>query len=1432
MSARLNEPIAVIGSACRFAGGANSPSKLKRLLSNPPDLRQEIPPDRFNANAFYHPNGSYHGHTNVRHAYFIEDELAAFDAEFFGTKPIEAKATDPQQRHLMEVTYEALESAGLVIPDLRGSDTAVYVGCMVSDYNTLLLRDLQETPTYYATGTGASILSNRLSYFFDWHGPSVTLDTACSSSLAAVHLAAQTLRSGESRIALASGSNLILGPENFVIESKLKMLSPQGRCRMWDQGADGYARGEGVATLVLKTLSAALEDSDHIECLIRETALNQDGASAGITMPSAMAQESLIRSVYAKAGLNPLSAHDRPQYFEAHGTGTTAGDPQEAEAIYRAFYGNLNSDSEHRAAEPLYVGSIKTILGHTEGTAGIAGILKASLALQSEMIPPNLHFDQLSDQVAPFYKNMEIPTVATPWPTCEGPRRASVNSFGFGGANAHAIVESYKHPASTIAPLDVSDTVFSPFVFSAFSEQSLRQGLEAYLSYLENEPPEISSRDLAWTLRKRRTTFQYRASFAASSLDDLRDRIKAHFRNSSVGVKASILPNKESPKLLGIFTGQGAQYARMGAELIEKSELARTIIEDLESSLGKLPDGPKWSLQAEIIANESSRVYEAAVSQPLCTAVQILLVRLLELAAIKFSAVVGHSSGEIAAAYAAGYLSAHDAIRTAYYRGLHLELAASPNGADIKGAMLAVGSSSKDMQELCADQAFAGRACVAASNSSASVTLSGDEDAINELQLLLNDEKIFNRRLKVDKAYHSDHMLPCFDSYVDSLQRCGITPLYPQDDCLWISSVYNRRVDVDMNLTDKYWAANMTQQVLFSEALYTTLSSDSFDLMLEVGPHAALKGPATQTIEAVLSKPVPYYGTLQRGVGGIEAMSTALGWLWSHLGPVHVKLNSYEDAMSGSKQDHRIVKGLPSYGWTHNYKHWHESRSSRKTRFRKLPVHSLLGDLTPESAPHHIVWKNLLQVSEMEWLSGHQVQNQTVFPASGYLTSALEAAKVLSETSAKSLRLVELRNFVIHQAIAFNENDSGIEVVIEMAKIITDHNRVRASFSYSASLSPQAEDLTLVASCQVEITLGEPSLSLLPARQGEPPHLIDVETNRFYAALADLGYDFKDRFRSLSLLRRQYHRATCLARMSLLEKGADPLLIHPAELDSILQSIILAYSYPYDEQLQTLHLPTSIRHIRVNPALLGPTTRNEDKLFPVDSRIASGKPNESVIIGHVELYSDECSHAAIQVQGAEFMPLGGLAAKQERRVFSKVHWIDSSLDGKEAAQDITLGEPHIEMVKLLERIATFYLRKFEHEVPADSPLRSTFPTNWYLNYAHYVTDMVENGKHKWAAEEWLTDSVDDILEASRSCSHTPDVEIMHLVGTQMPRVFKGETTILEEFRRNDILDRYYANGFGLQESAKWVSRTVKQLADRFPHMKMLEIGTCPPLASP
>ena len=420
----------------------------------------------------------------------------------------------------------------------------------------------------------------------------------------------------------------------------------------------------------------------------------------------------------------------------------------------------------------------------------------------------------------------------------------------------------------------------------------------------------------------------------------------------------------------------------------------------------------------------------------------------------------------------------------------------------------------EDMADLLSDELFAGRVTVAASNSSSSVTVSGDEDAIAELEDVLDDEEKFHRRLKVDKAYHSRHMLPCFEPYRAAIRSLGIESRSVEGSCLWFSSLHDGlpvTADIAQDLDDAYWPENMTKPVLFSQALSTALHAASYDLALEIGPHPALAGPARQTISEVLGKDLPYEGILARGSNAIDASSAALGLVWSYLGPEIVNLDTYERALAGIDEKHHfnLVRDLPTYRWNHDTRYWHEARSSRKMRTRSQPVHPLLGDITSDSAPHHKSWRNLLRSSELDWLQDHAVQGQTVFPASGYLASAIEASRFIAEETGSDIRLIDVQNFDIHQAIPFEQDDAGIEVLIQMASITrngrSSDDTIEAKFTYSAAIDASLDDLVLAASADVLIHLGKASLSLLPKRAGIVPHMLDVEPDRFYAALADLG---------------------------------------------------------------------------------------------------------------------------------------------------------------------------------------------------------------------------------------------------------------------------------------------------------------------------------------
>ena len=558
----MPEPIAIVGTACRFPGSASSPSKLWELLREPRDILREFPTDRLNFDNFYDSNGETHGRSDVPgKSYLLDEDIRVFDAAFFRINAKEAAGMDPQHRILLETAYEAFECAGWTLDDIKGSQTSVHVGVMTDDYYTMQASDPDTLGSHAATGLSRSILSNRVSYSFDLKGPSMTIDTACSSSLVALHLAVKGLRNGEASQALVGGTNLLLHPHWYVAESSLHMLSADSRCRMWDESANGYARGEGCGVVVLKTLSKAIKDGDHIECIIRETGVNSDGGTDGLTMPSSKAQARLIRQTYESAGLDPVK--DRCQYFECHGTGTQAGDPVEARAIHDAFE---TSGESSGTTHPLYCGSVKTVIGHLEGSAGLAGVIKASLAVQNGIIPPNMHFQNLNPSIKPLYSGLCVPTSAQPWPDTAGsPRRASVNSFGFGGTNAHAILDSYHakdEDYGTGHDFELSGSnqswtgLVGPFVLSARSQTALVNVVRDTKQHIEVHPF-LNLDTFSHILHSKRTAFPYRIAVPAVSTREELLEILGRSGDSSNNDAATSVRAMDTPSgILGIFTGQ------------------------------------------------------------------------------------------------------------------------------------------------------------------------------------------------------------------------------------------------------------------------------------------------------------------------------------------------------------------------------------------------------------------------------------------------------------------------------------------------------------------------------------------------------------------------------------------------------------------------------------------------------------------------------------------------------------------------------------------------------------------------------------------------------------------------------------------------------------------------------------------------------------
>ena len=898
-----------------------------------------------------------------------------------------------------------------------------------------------------------------------------------------------------------------------------------------------------------------------------------------------------------------------------------------------------------------------------------------------------------------------------------------------------------------VESLEPRRTPFTPFTFSAVSESSLFAHLEAYSEHLKSRP-NLNLYDLAWTLQTRKSALPIKMTFSARTLGRLvskLDDVVLTMKQNDMNIHKVGSPPK-NPRIFGIFTGQGAQWIAMGGCLIRSSDFVCSRLAYLEESLADLTpsDRPKWSLKDEILAApETSRINEAQLSQPLCTAIQIVLVDLLREAGISFEAVVGHSSGEIAAAYAADFISARDAIRIAYYRGLHVRLAGNSNGDGQKGAMLAVGTSWEDAVDLVDLPAFQGRLSIAAHNSSASVTLSGDFDAILHAKKVFDEEKKFARVLKVDTAYHSHQMFSCGEPYIRSLQACGIRVNRNQrTSCSWYSSVFPGEASLEPTeaLQDVYWRDNMVKPVLFADAVKIA-ASDKLNFALEVGPHPALKGPATQNILEVRSE-MPYCGVLSRGEDDVEAFADALGYVWAQLGSGAVNFRSYEDLMSIGAPP-KFVADLPSYQWSHERRYWHESRQSKMIQSSSESFHDLLGTISPDSTTNSRRWKNLLKASEIPWLDGHRLENQMVFPAAGYVAMALEAAQKVAGD--RDVKLYEIRDLVIGKAISFEDDTNfAVETHITLSAITTigEHdNSQTADFSCHSCANNGPLSLDLVASGTVMIVYGTPSSTILTSIPLETSTMNDIDADLFYSSISELGYGYTGQFRGMSSIKRKFDQTSAQVSTYPYPDNETTLIVHPTWLDVAIQTSLVAGSHPEDESFRTLSVPTIIGRIRVNPKLCAALPMS-GTLLPVCTSIHRGQTN--AFSSSIDIFSEDCQQTLIQAEGLAMKPLYSATADDDRRPFTYVKW-----DFDMPNANVIMGDDHpsaedIELATLCERMSYFYLQKWNLEISNEEWANGQSHHHRLRDYMDYALSLISRREHPWVEEKWSNDTFDDI----------------------------------------------------------------------------------------
>ncbi|KAK2596504.1 hypothetical protein N8I77_013391 [Diaporthe amygdali] len=1207
---------------CRLPGDVSSPAGFWDLMmSKRSGQTPKVPASRFNIDAHYHKNNDRPGSFGVLGGYFLSEaeDLASFDPGLFGITPIEAMWMDPQQRKLLEVVYEALESGGITLDAISGTRTAVFAASFTADWQQMSFKEASFRHSLTATGVDPGIISNRISHVFNLNGPSIMVNTACSSSVYALHNACNALRNSECEGAIVGGVNLIITVDQHMNTAKLGVLSPTSTCHTFDEEADGYGRADAVGAVYLKRLSDAVRDGDPIRGVIRSSAVNSNGKvpAVGITHPNRDGQADVISHAYRRGGdLDPRLTG----YFECHGTGTAIGDPLEVHAVSMAM-----NKSRQPGEDPLIIGAVKTNIGHSEAASGLSALIKAILVVERGIIPPIKGLQKLNPKIKWDEWQVKVPTEPTPFPSHLPVRRVSINSFGYGGTNAHVVVEAttglvqgrqaayafndphdrYAEGRKALVPRRAAQRK-RPFLlpFSAHDKPTLLRNIEAH----GKVAADYRLLDLSWTLSTRRSKLSSRAYTVASyeSLESaFGDETRAPFAFADTKKSSS----SSAPRTIGfVFTGQGSQWARMGAELIEYSAVFLRAIRGLDQALEELSDGPAWSLEDMLLApGETSRVQEAEFAQPLCTAVQVALVQLLQQWGVRPAATVGHSSGEIGAAYAAGLLSARDAITLAYYRGLVTRDAVS------KGAMLAVGLGAEavmpyvEAQNAASakltgeEQAVQGKVVVACHNSPMGVTLSGDADAVYNVQQKLVADGVFARAVKTGgKAYHSHHMAPLSATYeahvraakaarksatMTKLTRTSLDlPL--ATSAKMVSSVTNSVVPSDSILDETYWSANLRSPVLFNQAVQTMLKTTStasngsgtesgplgntkVDLLIEIGPHSAMSGPIKQIRTELQRGDVDYIPTLIRGADSAAQMLRLAGELFLRNYPVDME----QVATAYAEGPGAVIVDLPPYQWNYARPMWAESRASREQRLPQFPRHDVLGQLVIGSSLAEPTWRNVLRSRDLPWTKDHFLGGENVFPAAGYFAMAMEAITQLREmgrlagTDASSSSLdgsggIEsyvLRDVSIDKALIVPDDDDGIEVLFNARpSVAAGSGWWEFSVSSIDTSGVVKEHMTGSVGINRRPSKGKDSLIR------EVPEFTQRASGRAWnQALRDVGFDYGPTFQDMDDIRfdGRRHEASCATALKQTVDaalGESRYVLHPASVDSVLQLSIAA----------------------------------------------------------------------------------------------------------------------------------------------------------------------------------------------------------------------------------------------------------------------------------
>ncbi|KAJ3545058.1 hypothetical protein NM208_g2700 [Fusarium decemcellulare] len=1416
-------PIAIVGLSYRAPGVGRK--GLWEYLAEAKSAWSKVPPERFDYDAYHYPDKDKAGCIAAQGGHFLPGDVYSFDAPFFNLRTEEARAVDPHHRILLECALEAAESAGISLMDLAGSNTGVFSAIGSPEHSHMLGEDMPASSAWTCAGGAPCMFANRLSYFFDLSGPSIALDAACASSTYAVHMACQSLLAGECDSAFAAGAALLLGPGQWSFLDTMGALSPEGKSFSYDVKGSGFGRGEGGACLLLKRLDDAIEAGDPIHAIIRNSACNHGGRSDGITMPRQSAQEHLLRRVHREVGLSPAET----PVVEGHGTGTKVGDPIEAGSFTTVLA------SQRTPSNPLYIGSLKSNFGHLEGASGILAMIKAIMMLQHGYVLPNANFDRLNESIKDRDR-LIVPPTQMPWPSNE-PRRLCVTNFGFGGSNSAIILEDWPTASEKVvngAHLNGTsitngngvqngichENMKRLYVLSAKSENSLTAYLSSYGEYLDNADGSSDFlKNLAFTLGQRRSHHPYRVAAIADSLQNLKTQLSA------------VKPRKVKDRTIAfVFTGQGAQYAGMATGL-GRFKVFATAIDQADTELRKL--GARWSLREELHQPASdTRVNEPEISQPACTAVQLALVVLLKSWGIEPTMVTGHSSGEIAAGFSAGLVSFDQALAIAYFRGLAtVEQARSGQ----KGAMLALGVGSEAAEALLADNTE-GYATIAAINSPSSVTASGDEAAIDKIHELANAQGMFARKLKVTSAYHSRHMEQVADYYREAIKPYSTTvPSF--DDAkdhrpTFVSSSAGAAKSFD-TLDDSYWATNLVQPVRFSDAMARILSTDSANIktpsvIVEIGPHPALKTPVKQTVEFVRQQQggqgrraeFNYLASLQRDVEGEDALLDLAKSLFCLGAPI-----SLEAVNHTNNHNAKVLTELPAYPWDRSVQYKLSSRITEAKLHPGQPYDPMLGWKSPYTEGGEVAFRQVFTLDEMPWIREHAVGGQVVFPMTGYLSLALEALRRVASGNFSSLVVHE---FHAKRSLEIEEDERvDISTKLRPAAMGTE---MFSSSQWIFEIVSWSQEYGWTSHChgRVEAETNEPTMDSPTFKASAPlissSDLKERDPESEYASTHKDGTEYGPLFKRM----RRFWDGPGFTIMESELREFDPTVPSPygspvtvdtPTLDSFLQGL-----GPFLEEYgeKPAMMPNYVSRLRISnniPAEANQKMTIVTRLLDYDVKAGLMRVGVAVFIKGPDSLSPVAEWESVSMR----VITSGFSSDPASNLPSSYYWdmipsLSDLGDDEKLRKHLHVGpvdEIEVQRVRLLNQAGVYLMEKALQETARDD---NTLPPH-LARFKVWATETVKEAKAKKTLDGVDTESLVATVSGSGGQG-----EMVCAVGEQLTQILRGEVQPLEIMLKDNRLSRYYDDDMTNVRLSHVVARWVRHQCDVKSSLRILEIG--------